>query len=285
VTSKWDDPAVAVLDDQGKNIISLLSGHWGGANKLARDLARMLGGHCVITTASDTREMPALDVIIQQLGAGEFSKEALKKIQAAMIAGDPVGFYPAELRLLPGMKGHGNLYFYDCPEELFASGCRAGLVFSHDNTMPAKKAGHFLSIHPRDLAAGIGCNRGVTARDMQAAVEKVFKNMKLPLAALHSIGTIAAKKDEQGLLRFARANGLPLRFYSAAQLNSVVVPSAESVHARRALGVQGVAEPAALLAAQGGELLMKKEKLGGLTLALARVSFARLIAERVLAHG
>ena len=87
---------------------------------------------------------------------------------------------------------------------------------------------------------------------MQAAVEKLFKNMKLPLAALHSIGTIAAKKDEQGLLRFARANGLPLQFYSAAQLNSVTVPSAESVHARRALGVQGVAEPAALLAAQGG---------------------------------
>jgi precorrin-4 C11-methyltransferase len=285
VTSKWDDPAVAVMDDQGKNIISLLSGHWGGANKLARDLSQMLGGHCVITTASDTRELPALDVIIQQLGAGEFSREALKKIQAAMIAGNPVGFFPAELRLLPGMEGHGNLCFYDCPAELFASDCRAGLVFSHDNTRPAKKAGHFLFIHPRDLAAGIGCNRGVTARDMQAAVEKVFKKMKLPLAALHSIGTIAAKKDEQGLLRFARANGLLLRFYSAAQLNSVVVPSAESVHARRALGVQGVAEPAALLAAQGGELLMKKEKLGGLTLALARVSFARLIAERVLAHG
>ena len=57
------------------------------------------------------------------------------------------------------------------------------------------------------------------------------------------------------------------------------------MHARRALGVQGVAEPAALLGAQGGELLMKKEKLGSMTLALARVPFARLIAERVLAHG
>jgi precorrin-4 C11-methyltransferase len=285
VASKWDDPAVAVLDDQGKNIISLLSGHWGGANKLARDLAHMLNARCVITTASDTREMPALDVIIQQLGCGEFSKEELKKVQAAMIAGNPVGFYPAELRLLPGMEGHGNLFFYDCPEELFASGCRAGILFSHDRIVPAKKTGHFLFIHPRDLAAGIGCNRGVTARDMQAAVEKQFRKIKLPFAALHCIATIAEKRHEQGLLRFARSNGLPLRFYNAAQLNSIVIPSAESVHARRALGVQGVAEPAALLAAQGGELLMKKVKLGGLTLALARVSFARLIAERVLAHG
>jgi len=285
VTSKWDDPAVVVMDDQGKNIISLLSGHWGGANKLARDLSQLLGGHCVITTASDTRDMPALDVIIQQLGAGEFSKEVIKKVQAAMIAGNPVGFFPAELRLLPGMEGHSNLSFHDSPEKLFASDCRAGLLFSHDRIVPVKKTGHFLCIHPRDLAAGIGCNRGVSARDMQAAVEKIFKNKKLPLAALHSIGTIAAKKDEQGLLRFARDNGLLLRFYSVAQLNSVTVPSAESVHARRALGVQGVAEPAALLAAHGGELLMKKEKLGSMTLALARVPFARLIAERVLAHG
>ena len=109
--------------------------------------------------------------------------------------------------------------------------------------------------------------------------------MKLPIASLYSLATIAAKKDEHGLLRFARDNALPLQFYSAAELNSVKVPSAESVHARRALGVQGVAEPAALLCARGGELLMKKEKLGELTLAIARMPFARLIAERVLAHG
>ncbi|MCX5896923.1 MAG: cobalt-precorrin 5A hydrolase, partial [Proteobacteria bacterium] len=71
IASKWDDPAVVVMDDRGKNIISLLSGHWGGANQLARDLSAKLGGHCVITTASDTRGLPALDVIVQQLGAGD----------------------------------------------------------------------------------------------------------------------------------------------------------------------------------------------------------------------
>ncbi|MCX5903455.1 MAG: cobalamin biosynthesis protein, partial [Proteobacteria bacterium] len=118
-----------------------------------------------------------------------------------------------------------------------------------------------------------------------AAVEKIFNRIKLPVAALYAVGTISAKKDEAGLLRFARAHAIPLQFYSAAELNSVAVPSVESLHARRALGVQGVAEPAALLAASGGELLMKKEKLGELTLAIARMPLARLIAERVLAHG
>ena len=285
ITSKWDDPAVVVMDDRGKNIISLLSGHWGGANQLARDLSAMLGGHCVITTASDTRGLPALDVIVQQLGAGDFSKSTLKKVQAEMIAGSPVGFYPAELRALPGMEGHAQLYFYDSPAELLASGCTAGLLFSHDAKIPQKKSGRFLRIHPRDLAAGIGCNRGVAARDIQKAVEKIFKKMKLPIASLYSLATIAAKKDEHGLLRFARDNALPLQFYSAAELNSVAVPSVESFHARRALGVQGVAEPAAMLCARGGELLMKKEKLGELTLAIARMPFARLIVERVLAHG
>ena len=262
ITSKWDDPAVVVMDDRGKNIISLLSGHWGGANQLARDLSAMLGGHCVITTASDTRGLPALDVIVQQLGAGDFSKSTLKKVQAEMIAGNPVGFYPAELRVLPGMEGHAHLYFYDSPAELLASGCKAGLLFSHDAKIPQKKSGRFLRIHPRDLAAGIGCNRGVAARDIQKAVEKIFKKMKLPIASLYSLATIAAKKDEHGLLRFARDNALPLQFYSAAELNSVKVPSAESVHARRALGVQGVAEPAALLARRGRRTAHEKREAG-----------------------
>ena len=285
VTSKWDDPAVVVMDDRGKNIISLLSGHWGGANQLARDLSKVLAGRCIITTASDTRGLPALDELIRDFGAGEISKEVLKKIQAGMIAGIQTGFFPAELRLLPNMEGHANLYFYDSPEELFASGCRAGLLFSHADKLPVKKAGQFLSISPRDLVAGIGCNRGVAAREIQVAVERIFRKMNLPLDALCAAGTAAAKKNEAGLLRFACDNNLPLAFYSADELNSVQVPSAESVHARRALGVQGVAEPAALLNARGGELIMKKEKLGGLTLAIARIPFAQLIAERVLAHG
>jgi cobalt-precorrin 5A hydrolase len=109
--------------------------------------------------------------------------------------------------------------------------------------------------------------------------------MKLPVAALFAAGTAAAKKDEAGLKRFAEDNSLPLMFYSAEQLNSVRVPSVESMHARRALGVQGVAEPAALLSAGGGELIMHKVKLGGLTLAVARMPLAQLIAERVHAHG
>ena len=90
--SKWEDPAVVVMDDQGRNIISLLSGHWGGANELTRDLAKLLGGHRVITTASDVRGLPALDVIIKQAGTDIFSKQKIKKIQSALIAGQPVGF-------------------------------------------------------------------------------------------------------------------------------------------------------------------------------------------------
>ena len=86
--SKWEDPAVVVMDDQGKNIISLLSGHWGGANELTRDLAQLLGGHRVITTASDIRGLPALDVMIKELGTDSFSKQKLKKIQSALIAGN-----------------------------------------------------------------------------------------------------------------------------------------------------------------------------------------------------
>ena len=106
-----------------------------------------------------------------------------------------------------------------------------------------------------------------------------------------------AKKTEENLSRaFSAESKAAIRNAAFAgkadhegynQIGSLfrAVAEAESVHARRALGVQGVAEPAALLTAWGGELLMKKEKLGELTLAIARMPLARLIAERVLAHG
>jgi cobalt-precorrin 5A hydrolase len=275
--SKWEDPAVVVMDDQGKNIISLLSGHWGGANELTRDLAQLLGGHRVITTASDIRGLPSLDVMIQELGTDSFSKQKLKKIQAALIAGQQVGFYPADLRSFPEMRHHDNLRFYNTVEKLVSSNCSAGLGFTHEKKPLAKNKPYFLFVNPKDIVIGIGCNKGVAVREVKDAVSTVLKKLDMPAAAICALCTITAKSREKGLIEYATAQGIPLKFYNPAELNSVKITSRKSIHAQRAFGVQGVAEPSAILGSQGGKLLMKKLKMGNITLAVARMPFDLLI--------
>ncbi|MCX5894391.1 MAG: precorrin-4 C(11)-methyltransferase [Proteobacteria bacterium] len=279
VKSKWEDPAVVVIDDRGKHVISLLSGHWGGANELAQKLAKLLNGTCVITTASDVRGFPALDLLIKRLGSDGFSKKTLRKIQTNMIGGRPTGFYPAQLRALPGMEEHDNLSFYNSVDELCASGCSAGVVFSHETPSRYAVNERFLFAHPKDIVVGIGCNRGVSAREISESLGTVLNNRGLPLSAIRLMCTSAVKKDEKGLITFAQEQGIPLRFFSPAELNSVPVPSKESPVARRVLGVQGVAEPAAILGSQRGELILNKVKTKNITLALARMAFAVLIRE------
>jgi cobalt-precorrin 5A hydrolase len=275
--SKWEDPAVVVMDDQGKNIISLLSGHWGGANELTRNLSQLLGGRHVITTASDIRGLPALDVIIKQTGTESFSKQKLKKIQAALIDGQQVGFYPAELRSLPVMQKHKNLKFYNSLENLAASKCSAGIGFAHAKHCSVKNNSRLLIVQPKDVVIGIGCNRGVSRQEIKGAVTAVLRKLDIPRSSICALCTIAAKSNEKGLLDYAAQAGIPLKFYSPKELNSVPIPSVKSIHAQRAFGVQGVAEPSAILGSQGGKLLMKKVKLQNITLAVARAPFAALI--------
>ena len=205
--SKWEDPAVVVMDDQGKNIISLLSGHWGGANELTRDLAQLLGGHRVITTASDIRGLPALDVMIKELGADSFSKQKLKKIQAALIAGQPVGFYPADLRSLPEMQHHDNLHFYNTVEKLVASNCSAGLGFAHDKKSSAKLKPRFLIVHPKDVVIGIGCNKGVSVREIKDAISTVLRKLDMPVAAICAIVYDCCKERRKRACRVCNSTG------------------------------------------------------------------------------
>jgi precorrin-4 C11-methyltransferase len=275
--TKWEDPAIVVMDEQGNHIISLLSGHWGGANRLARKLAKLCGGHSVITTASDVNKMPALDLIVGELAADGFERWKLTPIQAALIAGKPVGLYPQELSTIPELQGVPHLFFYDSPDKLCSSHCKAGVAFTHRKDLPVANRDAFLFAHPKDIVIGIGCNRGIAVRELEAAISAVCKQLDLPVSSVCSLCTIDKKKQEPGLLTYAEARSIPLTFFTTTELNNVTIPSRPSFHARRVFGVQGVAEPAAMLGAPGGDLLLKKVKFKNITIAVARMPFTQLL--------
>jgi cobalt-precorrin 5A hydrolase len=127
------------------------------------------------------------------------------------------------------------------------------------------------------VAVGLGCDRGASLTTVQAAVEEALACIDLGLAAVSVVATIDAKRDELAILALAERHGWPLRFYDAAELAAVAVPSPSDTLLRR-MGTPGVAEPAALLAAatDPSGLLLAKRKYRGADGKNTTVAIARL---------
>jgi cobalt-precorrin 5A hydrolase len=128
-----------------------------------------------------------------------------------------------------------------------------------------------LILRPRTLVLGIGCNRGTPVDEIAAVVTDHCNVLRLSLKSVCTVASVAAKRDEAGLIAFAERLGVPLRCFDSNELRQVAFPSPPSEHALAAVGVAGVAEPAALLASGGGRLLLKKVKSGNVTLAITQL--------------
>jgi cobalt-precorrin 5A hydrolase len=271
LAGKDRDPAVVVVDEAGRFAISLLSGHLGGANELARDVAELLGGEAVITTATDVHHLPSFDTLAQQEGWGIDDLAQVKRLNALLLDGEEIAVVDPSGRVAECFAGRGRLSFHPHFVAALQSGA-AGFVFVTNRHLPPQaRAENLLVLRPKNLILGIGCNSGTAAAEIAEVVGAQLKRLFLSIKSVAAIGTAAAKRAEAGLLAFAEAHGIPLRFFESAELNAVVAPSPPSPHALEAIGAAGVAEPAALLAARGGRLLLKKVKSGNVTLAIAEI--------------
>ena len=247
------DPGVVVLDEAGRFCVSLLAGHLGGANDLARRLAGLTGGQAVITTASDTLGHTALDLWARR-NALFLAQGSLTAVSARLVS-------RGELKVFIDLPG-------ELPEDfrVVAEAEGAELVVSNRRREPGAALAR---LSPRNLALGIGCNRGVSGQRIEEAALAVCEENGLDFQAVDGLGSIDIKREEPGLWQFAARHGLEITFYQAGELNSVPGLS-PSPAARAATGAQGVAEPAALLlAGDGGQLIVRKYKCKDVTIAIA----------------
>lgn len=269
---KSTDPAVIVCDEAGAFAVSLLSGHWGGGNDLARRVAEVTGGQAVITTATDVRRLPALDVLAREAGCVVLDWDKVKHVNAALLRGEPVRVFDP-LRVLDLPEGAELLHRVEhLPHDDDA------LVTTADwRAVPP--AENRLRLAVPALHAGVGCRRGVGAEEIVTALEATFQASGLEIKALADMASVSAKEDEAGLLEAARRLGVPVRFFSPEELADapVLTPSAM---AAQLFGVDSISvcEGAALLAAGGDEatLLVPKERHE------ARVTVAVAVAEAML---
>ena len=256
VASKLSDPAVLCLDEGGRVVIPLLSGHIGGANRLAERLAKALGAVAVITTATDVNGRFSVDAWASERDMAISSMALAKRVSAQILEHDiPIcadAPLPERLPegLVPGEAGE------------------LGICVSTRRRQPFAQT---LLLTPRKLVVGIGCRRGVEEARIAAAVERAFGDNGLCLSAVGGAASIDVKADEAGLQAFCRERGWPLRFYSAAALAAVPGEFTKSEFVKSTVGVDNVCERAAL--AGGGRLAVRKTALDGVTMAVAELEW------------
>lgn len=271
LAGKERDPAVVVLDEAGQFAIPLLSGHLGGANQLAGELAAALGAVPVITTATDVNGLTAWDEAARLAGLAVEPLGRIKDLNSLLLEGAHIALVDEHGLVAPRYAATPGVELYDSVAAALA-GEGAGLVVVGHRVVAAPAGRPLLSLRPRDLVAGIGCNRGTSAGEIEAVLRAALTDAGLSFASLAALASIDAKADEPGLLEFAARRTLPLTCFTAEQLNAVPVPSPASPHALAAVGARGVCEPAALLAAAGGPLLVNKHKSGNVTVAVAEMN-------------
>ena len=266
------DPAVVVVDEAGRFAISLLSGHLGGANRLAEQVAANLDGQAVVTTATDVNNLPAWDDVARENGLMVEPLEQIKLFNRRLLEGQEIALVDPRQRITGSYQEVPGVLCCNTFLEAETSGADACVYVTHRLIPTEGESVEILLLRPRDLVLGLGCNRGTAVAEIDAAVMHVLENASLSIASVRSIATIVDKHDEVGLSEYAHDKGFAVDCFSADELNAMDVPSAPSLHAVKAVGAKGVCEPAALRAAQPGHLLVRKQKCGNVTVAVAESS-------------
>ncbi len=265
---KTKDPAVVVCDEKGDFAISLLSGHIGGANRLARKIAKIFHGQAVITTATDVQGLEAIDEIAARKGFTIVNPGAIKDINGLLLARKKVAVIGHTFWSRVISDHFDDRVIELLPETLHLQIEReiAGLVLIDEDSSPDPALPTLFLQSPK-VVVGIGCRRHTPHAEIEEAVATVLTAHGIPWSQVLEIVSLDLKKDEPGLLEFAAAKSLPTRFFSAAELDKVEVPS-PSAKVQSVTGSSSVCEAAAIFAGRG-ELLVKKEKFARVTVAVA----------------
>lgn len=274
--SKETDPAVVVMDDAGRFAIALLSGHLGGANELAERCAFATGARPVITTATDANDLPSLDMLAKEQGWVIDDISLVKSLNTLLLDSKEIAVVDQSGQSRSWLHGRGKITFFETLAAA-ADSTAHGFLFVTNRHLPTHTLpGPLLILRPRNLVLGIGCNRGTPADEIEELVTLQFKRLCLSQKSICCIASVAAKRDEVGLVEYAGRLGVPLCCFESEELCRINFPSPPSAHALTAVGVAAVAEPAAILASGGGELLLKKVKAANVTLAVAELKEAHL---------
>ena len=232
VSDKLSDSPVVVADEAGTFVIPLLSGHMGGANELAEQIAGQIGGIPVITTATDVNHTFSVDLFAKKCGLSIYNREGIAKVSAKILDGKT-------------------------PD----------IVISSEKTDLEQGV---LGLQPREYILGIGCRRGKSFEELDAFIQKWLDHAGIEKRLVRAAASIDLKKEEAGILGLCSEWNLPYTVFTAEELQRVKGDFTPSSFVAKTTGVDNVCERSALaLAGAGSHLIHKKYAENGVTAALA----------------
>ncbi len=287
VRDKTTDPAVLAIDEGASYVIPLLSGHIGGANHMAEEIAKHLKAAPVITTATDIRGEFAVDVWAKEHNYFIFNPERIKMISAAVLSNEQVimespfpitGELPPSVRVVSanvasrteaGSRADKGMQTDAGVRTDEADHARRIVLTIQGTKASVAAANGALVLIPRHLCLGIGCRKGAHKEQITSAVHAFMNENDYLPEALFAVASIDKKADEPGLLAFCAERRLQFQTFSAEELAALKGDFSHSDFVEKTVGTGNVCERAAVAAANGGMLLVKKSVFNGVTLALA----------------
>jgi len=265
VSSKIEDPAVIVVDEMGKHTISLLSGHYGGANYLTSIIADNLKSDPVITTATDLHEIFAFDSFARSNRLSMVNHNIIKNIARHMID-------KKENERLGDIRVH-TPYKIDGDVPSYVSLCDEPEVCDVLIDSKSHHRDDALCLIPHNMIVGLGCRKDTSYEDIEDAFNIFMKSNDIFSQSVCCIASIDLKKEERGILEFCKNHEIPFYTYDGLSLSGVESPS-DSDFVRKTTGVGCVCEASALYHSskfKNSRLTVRKTVINHITFALCEI--------------
>ena len=255
IKDKFCDPAVLVIDELGRYVIPLLSGHVGGANELANYIGEALSAAPIITTATDINDTFAVDIFAKKNNLLISSRKLAKDVSAALLDNNCIDIDSDIKRIdVKELKKKLNPKNKACDIKVRITDR------IYDDTV--------LTLIPKNLYIGVGCKKNTDEDKMWDFINDIFRLEGLDIRAVKSIGSIDIKRDEDAVKNLANRLNVPFLTFTKDELNSVSGDFFESEFVRKTVGVGNVCERAVCI--QCNNLIVKKTAREGMTVAIGR---------------
>ena len=270
IKDKKTDPAVIVIDDNANFVISVLSGHLGGANELSNEIAEKIGSTPVITTAADVNKTIAVDLVGKEFGWKIDDDSNVTRISAFMVNKEKIGIFQ-NIGKKEWWKGKfpENITFFSNIEDLKASESKGYLIITNDQIDDESVLKNSVVYRVPDLVVGIGLHWDTSKETILNGVNETLEKFELKQKQIARFVSIKKEKDVIGLIELGKEMNIPIEYIDREKLATITAPNpSETVQAFE--GTASVSEAAAIKSSSG-ELIVEKQKFPpNLTVAIAR---------------
>lgn len=267
IKDKFEDPAILVIDEQGKNVISLLSGHMGGANEMTNYISNLINANPVITTATDVNEKSSLDMIAKKLNAYvDNFRENAKEVNYLLVNRKSVGIYidgdyKVDTRGFITIKNINEFHNLNKLDKM---------IYVTNKKSTELKSENIIKVIPRNIIIGMGCRRNTPFKEIKDALDDFLDRCDIDIKSIIKIGSVEVKKDETAFIQLSKNLQVPFETVKISEIQKIENRFEKSDFVKKSIGVYNVAEPVAYILSEGN-LIVNKQKYKGITFSIGRM--------------